>query len=110
MERLTERIDGTVVSKERYEKYSPCHGCKWQSTEYCKQDDCTYGSALDRLAAYEDIGLEPEEIQDLKDCVEGEEGAGGTVDDLLELMRYRKLEAEGRLIKLPRALKGAEDE
>lgn len=67
-----------------------------KGTEYCSLLD-----ALERLKAYEDTGLEPEEIQDLKDCIENEEGAEGTVDDLFELMRYRKLEAEGLLIKLP---------
>lgn len=62
MERLTERIDGVVVSKERYSKYSPCHHCKWQSTDKCLEDGCTYGGALNQLAAYEYTGLTPEEI------------------------------------------------
>ena len=43
------------------------------------------GKAIDRLAAYEDTGLEPEEIKLL-------------LDDLDE---YRKYEAEGRLVVLP---------
>ena len=54
-----------------------------------------------KLATYEDTGLEPEEIEDLKDCIEGEEGTQGTVKDLLELVQYRKLEEQGLLIKLP---------
>lgn len=62
MERLTERIDGVAVSKERYSKYSPCHHCEWQSTDDCLEDGCTYGGALDQLAAYEETKLTPEEI------------------------------------------------
>ena len=57
MNRLTERIDGIVMSKERYEKYSPCHHCKYQSTSYCLEENCTYGSTLDRLAEYEEQGI-----------------------------------------------------
>lgn len=66
-----------------------------------KDLQCLNAKRYKKLAAYEDTELESEEVQDLKDCIEGEEGTEGTVEDLLELMRYRKLEAEGRLIKLP---------
>nr|DAM07036.1 MAG TPA: hypothetical protein [Caudoviricetes sp.] len=58
MERLTERIDGIVVSRERHDKYSPCHHCKYQSTDECLEDECTYGSVLNKLAAYEDLDKE----------------------------------------------------
>jgi len=53
------------------------------------------------LKAYEDTELTPEEFIDLKVCLEDEGDVGGTIRDLIELMQYRKLEAEGRLIKLP---------
>lgn len=43
------------------------------------------GNAIDRLAVYEDIGLEPEEIKLL----------------LYGLDEYRKYEAKGRLVVLP---------
>ncbi len=52
MDRLTERIDGIVCSKERYEKHSPCHHCKRQGTDKCLEEKCTYGSVLNRLAEY----------------------------------------------------------
>ena len=58
-------------------------------------------NAISLLEEYENTELDPEEVEDLKDCVEGEEGTQGTVRDLLELMQYRKLEEQGRLIKLP---------
>lgn len=54
-----------------------------------------------RLAAYEDTELTPEEFIDLKVCLENEGDTGGTIRDLIELMQYRKLEFEGKLIILP---------
>ena len=49
--------------------------------------------ALNRLAEYEDTGLAPEEIKDIKSCldIEGDGHSGeDTLNDLLELMKYRK--------------------
>ena len=65
-----------------------------------------YSMAVKRLGEYEDTGLTPEEFTDLQSCLEDEAGTGGAgaiglISDLIELMKYRKLEAEGRLIKLP---------
>ena len=63
MERLTK--------KERFAGHA---------VNYVSGDDCFYvwsvqkifmGSAIDRLAAYEDTGLEPEEIIELKGRMEG---------------------------------------
>jgi hypothetical protein len=89
MNRLTKRgSDGIFLNKYNL---SVCSG----------EDFYNLQSILDRLATYEDTGLEPEEIEDLKDCIEGEEGTQGTVKDLLELVQYRKLEEQGLLIKLP---------
>jgi len=60
-----------------------------------------FAEVRENLKAYEDTGLTPEEFTDLQSCLEGEAGTSGTISDLIELMKYRKLEAEGRLIKLP---------
>ena len=65
-----------------------------------------FAEVRENLKAYEDTGLTPEEFTDLQSCLEDEAGTGGAgaiglISDLIELMKYRKLEAEGRLIKLP---------
>lgn len=50
------------------EKYTYFDGGKWR----LKIGDTEYsGEAVDRLAAYEDTGLEPEEIIELKARMEG---------------------------------------
>lgn len=59
---------------------------------------------LDRLAAYEDTGLEPEEVRHWKECI-----ATPTMKHLVEMCgkieaerdRYKKAEADGRLEVLP---------
>ena len=43
--------------------------CERQGDAGCKT--CPIAKALDRLAAYEDTGLEPEEITELKSRMEG---------------------------------------
>lgn len=43
--------------------------CQCQGDKGCK--DCPIAKAFDRLAAYEDTGLEPEEIIELKARMEG---------------------------------------
>jgi hypothetical protein len=51
------------------------------------------GDGYTRLAEYEDTGFSPEDIEDIKDCldVEGDGKSGeDTLKDLLELMQYRK--------------------
>jgi len=62
--------------------------CRDQGDSGCK--DCPIAKAFDRLAAYEDTGLEPEEIKNLKN--------GIIPDHWAELF---KAECEGRLIVLP---------
>lgn len=79
MNRLTESIDGIAVSKERYDKHSPCHYCEYQSTDNCLQEECTYANALQKLSAYEETGLEPQEVEQVK--------AG--VKEILEAVRER---------------------
>ncbi len=58
MERLTERgKKGFAYFPKCFEE--PCNGGG------CKKDDCEFlAQVCDRLAAYEDTGLEPEEIKD----------------------------------------------
>jgi hypothetical protein len=93
MNRLTEHIEGLTVSKERYIKHSPCHYCEYQSTSDCLMEECTYANALNKLAAYEDGGLEPEQVSPYNKEL---------VDTILEqLKEYEDLEEQGRLIKLP---------
>ena len=69
MERLTEKRDGQNVIPLRQNgkvKWSICSaGLGDAPTEYL------YGEHADRLAAYEDTGLEPEEIIELKARMEG---------------------------------------
>lgn len=55
----------------------------------------------ERLKAYEDTGLTPQEFTDLQSCLQDEGDVGGTISDLIELMHYRKLEEQSLLIKLP---------
>lgn len=43
--------------------------CRQQEENGCK--DCPIAKAFDRLAAYEDTGLEPEEVIELKARMEG---------------------------------------
>ena len=69
MERLTEKRDGQNVIPLRQNgkiKWSICSaGLGDAPTEYL------YGEHADCLAAYEDTGLEPEEIIELKGRMEG---------------------------------------
>lgn len=69
MERLTEKRDGQNVIPLRQNgkiKWSICSaGLGDAPTKYL------YGDHADRLAAYEDTGLEPEEIIELKGRMEG---------------------------------------
>lgn len=67
--------------------------------EKAKDRSCPYLAVIDRLAAYEDTGLEPEEIKELLTAHRTEmcESSGY---DCVELGRYRKAEQEGRLVVL----------
>lgn len=92
MERLTKYVAGVA------------HGAEGRTAEslngsYCRGEfEAT--AIVDRLAAYEDTGLEPEEIEQLKG-----EGFGLRLDKR-ELERYRALGSIERL----RELKQADDE
>ena len=62
MERLTKRLeDGQAICHECHGTCGTCDGANC----YC------IGLMVDRLAAYEDTGLEPEEIIELKARMEG---------------------------------------
>ena len=56
MERLTKRIDGEAVHFDCHGTCGTCDGCT------CFE----IGGMVDRLAAYEDTGLSPTDIADLK--------------------------------------------
>lgn len=55
----------------------------------------------DRLAAYEDTGLEPEELKSLKETWDLFGGADGVQRVYVERDEYKQAESEGRLIVLP---------
>ena len=62
MERLTKRIEGGQAV------FHECHG----TCGTCDGANCyCIGPMVDRLASYEDSGLEPEEIIELKARMEG---------------------------------------
>lgn len=95
MERLTERFDGLVMRKGCHGPCRTCNGCECADIY----------PMIDRLVAYEDTGLEPEEVAELvspktveiarlleKMCVEG------SAQHMLELFQAEK---DGRLIVLP---------
>ena len=62
MSRLTCRFDGTACFKERDEgDFVPCGEC------YTTCKKCAFAMCLNKLAAYEDIELDPEELQEMVD-------------------------------------------
>ena len=59
-------------------------------------------AAIDRLAAYEDTGLEPEEIRMIQQIKEFDEDVERETDYALrQLEKYTKAEREGLLLVLP---------
>lgn len=91
MERYTFMSDGypAVKSDVCYED---------QNEDYC-------GDAIDRLAAYEDTGLEPEEVEACKNTLMGKSLAEIKEIEGIPVERMKvlaKAEAEGRLLVLPR--------
>lgn len=94
MERLTKRLeDGQAVFHE-------CHG----TCGTCDGADCyCIGPMVDRLAAYEDTGLEPEEIADFMKRWEQAVEIGGMlkkygIDHIWDIIQA---EQDGRLVVLP---------
>lgn len=98
MERLTEKRDGQNVIPLRQNgkvKWSICSaGLGDAPTEYL------YGEHADRLAAYEDTGLDPEEIEKAMDIVKSAVSAFEDfgVDRLAELAQADR---DGRCVVLP---------
>lgn len=91
MERLTKRLeDGQVVFHECHGTCGTCDG----ATCYC------IGTMVDRLAAYEDTGLEPEEIKDNMEMFRAYRHicAGHEPEHIRDLIQAEK---DGRLIVLP---------
>lgn len=111
MERLTERSSGALPILVRKRAFGPAYF----SSQRDYQD---YRDAIDRLAAYEDTGLEPKEIQEAVDLFGGHtdgmpqkvkkwaERAAWHVrksDELQEkLWFYEQAEDEGRMMVIPR--------
>ena len=62
---------------------------------------CGNQNAIDRLAAYEDTGLEPEEVKSLKETWDLFGGEDGIQQAFMERDKYKQAESEGRLIVLP---------
>ena len=94
MERLTKRLeDGQAIFHE-------CHGtCGTCDGANC----CCIGPMVDRLAAYEDSGLEPEEIADFMKRWEQAVEIGGMlkkygIDHIWDIIQA---EQDGRLVELP---------
>lgn len=91
--RLTKRDENKVWFAHGRPRglFCPVEYCKNASRcENAKHRTCPYLQLLDKLAAYEDTGLEPEEIKNLNN--------GIIPDHWAELF---KAECEGRLIVLP---------
>lgn len=61
--------------------------------------DCTQRQVWEKLKAYEDTGLEPEQCENAKNIIEL-----AFIDDMAKVERIRKLlnaDKEGRLVVLP---------
>lgn len=88
--RLTGRINGEAYVKRYGGLTSICYGCDRVGT--CKKKKCGFYHAIEKLAAYEDVGLEPEHIDSVVEQLLG----------YLDAEEMEKYELEqGLLIKLP---------
>ena len=65
MNRLTEKISNEILVKNKNGNGSRsiCYGCDGISN--CTTRVCNFYRAMEKLAAYEDTGLEPEEVKQL---------------------------------------------
>lgn len=76
----------------------------WNRDAACWFNHGTIGEIIDRLAAYEDTGLEPEEVTAIKNAVMGQEIAKITEFDGIPIQRLQELaqaEKDRRLVVLP---------
>ena len=92
MERLTKRGNGHAYYPRCFKE--PCYGSG------CKIKDCPFETAVcERLAAYEDTGLTPDQVVNAKNIIDL-----AFADDTSKAERIRKLLAadeEGRVVVLP---------
>jgi len=72
------------------------HQKKDMTAQFIHQRFVALDKAIDRLAAYEDTGLEPEAVEAMKTAIK--EFDGISIDHLLELVQAEK---DGRLVVLP---------
>ena len=90
MERLTKRLeDGQAIFHECHGTCGTCDGANC----YC------IGPMVDRLAAYEDTGLEPEQVMELKSFTQG--GIHKVDDGWKHVQDLLQAEQDGRLVVLP---------
>lgn len=89
MERLTERSSGMLPVLVRKRALGPAYFTS-------QRDYKDYRDAIDRLAAYEDTGLDPEEIEGPYDNLKAH-----LFDVEADLKACQQAEAEGRLLVLP---------
>jgi hypothetical protein len=96
MNRLTEKISNEILVKNKNGNGSRsiCYGCDGISN--CTTRVCNFYRAMEKLAAYEDTGLEPEQIKSfLKDF--GVSVVMKNTKLMNELKEYKNLEEQGRL-------------
>nr|DAG58459.1 MAG TPA: hypothetical protein [Caudoviricetes sp.] len=99
MERLTKRENGHAHYPRCFEE--PCGGMG------CRTDDCEFKDEIcDRLAAYEDTGLEPEEVlqKDKADEIALKLMRLADLESICSYTRLRELaeaDKDGRLVVLP---------
>ena len=97
MERLTKWENGHAYSTRCFKE--PCYGSG------CKINDCPFETAVcDRLAAYEDTGLTPEEVERSKleieaGCVKAIARTYGI--DINRLRKFAEADRDGRVVMLP---------
>lgn len=116
MERLTSYKN--VCKREMICRHEDCDTCE----EYCpymNEDNCTcMQEVLEKLAAYEDIGLTPEQLKEVdrlyaekcKELAESEKRSFSGIEmvkiwaNLKKFKEYQKLEEQGKLLKMPCAV------
>ena len=105
MDRFTWKApDGTY----QIEDHNGVHKTRCYDEDF-KNQFCIYeGKAIDKLGQYEDLGFTPEDIAYLAKFYKERTSAKAIADDmrvavqLMEWAKLKDLEAEGRLVILPR--------
>ena len=98
MERLTEKRDGKNVIPLR-NAVCGVDMPKWKISRANALASFLYGDAADRLAAYEETGFSPEDLQFLSETVFS--GVGEAAQTIDHWKRLSNAEADGRLLTLP---------